>query len=133
MGNITGAMVFQSTIPTVVALVFASSTLGRRPQGSLRRLRVGRDRVPVVGGRSSSRWPGAGVLHGRRLLVGGVFYVVYLALVLARRHRRHRRGRRDPLIYSADRNAGARSMLTEKPDASAVRPPRPDARPRSTT
>ena len=26
MGNITGAMVFQSTIPTVVALVFASST-----------------------------------------------------------------------------------------------------------
>ncbi len=26
MGNITGAMVFQSTIPTVVALVFASSS-----------------------------------------------------------------------------------------------------------
>ena len=34
MGNITGAMVFQSTIPTVVALVFASSTLGRPSEGS---------------------------------------------------------------------------------------------------
>ena len=48
MGNITGAMVFQSTIPTVVALLFASSDLGRRP-GLVRRVRVGRHRVPVVG------------------------------------------------------------------------------------
>ena len=60
MGNITGAMVFQSTIPTVVALVFASSTWVVS-RGLVRRLRVGRDRVPVVGGRSSSRWPARGV------------------------------------------------------------------------
>ena len=48
MGNITGAMVFQSTIPTVVALVFASSTWVVT-EDTLGRLRVGRHRLPVVG------------------------------------------------------------------------------------
>ena len=80
MGNITGAMVFQSTIPTVVALVFASSTW-------------------VVGEGSYVAFASAGiaflssafifipmarqgVLHGKGLLVGGFFYLIYIALVL---------------------------------------------------
>jgi cation:H+ antiporter len=81
MGNITGAMVFQSTIPTVVALVFASSTW-------------------VVAAGSYVAFASAGIaflssafifipmarqgsLHGKGLLVGGLFYLAYLALVLA--------------------------------------------------
>jgi cation:H+ antiporter len=80
MGNITGAMVFQSTIPTVVALVFASSTW-------------------VVAAGSYVAFASAGIaflssafifipmarqgsLHGKGLLVGGLFYLGYLALVL---------------------------------------------------
>ncbi len=80
MGNITGAMVFQSTIPTVVALVFASSTW-------------------VVAEGSYVAFASAGMaflssavifipmartgrLRGRGLLVGGVFYVAYLILVV---------------------------------------------------
>jgi cation:H+ antiporter len=80
MGNITGAMVFQSTIPTVVALVFASSTW-------------------VVAAGSYVAFASAGIaflssafifipmarqgsLHGKSLLVGGLFYLAYLALVL---------------------------------------------------
>jgi cation:H+ antiporter len=80
MGNITGAMVFQSTIPTVVALVFASSTW-------------------VVAAGSYVAFASAGIaflssafifipmarqgrLHGKGLLVGGLFYLAYLALVL---------------------------------------------------
>jgi cation:H+ antiporter len=81
MGNITGAMVFQSTIPTVVALVFASGNW-------------------VVGPGSYVAFASAGiaflssafifipmarrhVLRGRGLLVGGLFYLAYLALVVA--------------------------------------------------
>ena len=107
MGNITGAMVFQSTIPTVVALVFASSTWVAE-RGLLRRLRVGRHRVPVVGGRSSSRWPAAGALHGRSLLVGGAFYLAYLAPRHRRRHGRLRLTRRrsaDILAPTANRRS----------------------------
>jgi cation:H+ antiporter len=80
MGNITGAMVFQSTIPTVVALVFASSTW-------------------VVAAGSYVAFASAGIaflssafifipmarqgtLHGKGLLIGGLFYLAYLALVL---------------------------------------------------
>ena len=48
MGNITGAMVFQSTIPTVVALRLRLVDVGRRA-GLVHRLRLGRDRLPVVG------------------------------------------------------------------------------------
>jgi cation:H+ antiporter len=79
MGNITGAMVFQSAIPTSVALIFASETW-------------------VVTGDSLVAFASAGIafassaaifvpmwrrgrLTGRGLLVGGVFYVAYLALV----------------------------------------------------
>ncbi len=81
MGNITGAMVFQSTIPTVVALVFASDSW-------------------VAGPGSYTAFASAGIaflssafifipmarrgrLTGRGLLIGGLFYVAYLAFVIA--------------------------------------------------
>ncbi len=82
MGNITGAMVFQSTIPTVVALLFAADawTYG---EGS--RLAFGSAAIAFM---SSALifipMARARRLTGRRLLVGGAFYVVYvLAVVLA--------------------------------------------------
>ena len=56
---------------------------------------------------SSSRWSAAAVLHGKGLLVGGVFYLVYLGLVIGS-HQRRVRDPGDPLIYSLDRSAGAR-------------------------
>jgi cation:H+ antiporter len=81
MGNITGAMVFQSTIPTVVALVFASDSW-------------------VAGPGSYTAFASAGIaflssafifipmarrgrLSGRGLLIGGLFYVAYLGFVIA--------------------------------------------------
>jgi cation:H+ antiporter len=80
MGNITGAMVFQSTIPTVVALVFASSSWVVE-EGSyvafasagIAFLSMAAIFIPMAR---------RGVLHGRGLLVGGGFYVVYLGLVI---------------------------------------------------
>jgi len=81
MGNITGAMVFQSAIPTVVALVFASeswqvgggSTIAFASAG-IAFLAVGAVFLPM--------WRRAR-LDGRALLVGGVFYLGYLVLVAA--------------------------------------------------
>ena len=74
MGNITGAMVFQSTIPTVVALVFASSSWVAE-DGLLRRLRLGRHRLPVVRGHLHPDGPPGrparpGAARRRRLLPG---------------------------------------------------------------
>ena len=81
MGNITGAMVFQSTIPTVVALVFASSSWHVGPgstiafaSAAIAFLSCAAIFIPM--GR-------AGRLRGRGLLVGGVFYLIYLGLVAA--------------------------------------------------
>jgi cation:H+ antiporter len=81
MGNITGAMVFQSTIPTVVALLFAADawhfTDGSRiafASAGIAFLSSALIFIPMAR---------AGRLTGRRLLVGGAFYVVYLAIVLA--------------------------------------------------
>jgi cation:H+ antiporter len=80
MGNITGAMVFQSTIPTVVALLFASDawhfTDGSRlafASAGIAFLSSALIFIPMAR---------AGRLTGRRLLVGGVFYVVYLVTVV---------------------------------------------------
>src|SRR2546425_807223 len=81
MGNITGAMVFQSTIPTVVALLFAADawTYG---EGS--RLAFGSAAIAFL---STALifipMARAGRLTGRRLLVGGGFYLVYLGVVIA--------------------------------------------------
>jgi cation:H+ antiporter len=81
MGNITGAMVFQSTIPTVVALLFASSTWVAAPgsyvafaSAGIAFLSSAFIFIPMVR---------AGRLRGRGLLIGGVFYVAYLVLVAA--------------------------------------------------
>ena len=80
MGNITGAMVFQSCIPTVVGLVLASEAWSIR-EGSytafasagIAFLASGAIFLPMVR---------RGGLHGKHLLVGGVFYLAYLALVV---------------------------------------------------
>jgi cation:H+ antiporter len=81
MGNITGAMVFQSAIPTVVALLFAADAWhfgeGSRIaflSAGIAFLSTAAIFVPMA---RSHR------LTGKRLLVGGAFYVVYLAVVLA--------------------------------------------------
>jgi cation:H+ antiporter len=80
MGNITGAMVFQSCIPTVVALVFASSTWVVA-EGSY----VAFASAGIAFLSSAAIFiPMArrGTLRGRSLLIGGVFYLVYLGLVV---------------------------------------------------
>jgi len=80
MGNITGAMVFQSTIPTVVALLFASNNWVVAPgsyvafaSAGIAFLSCGFIFIPMAR---------RGVLRGRGLLVGGLFYLAYLALVI---------------------------------------------------
>jgi cation:H+ antiporter len=79
MGNITGAMVFQSTIPTVVALLFAADAWHLTGDSRVAFLSAG---IAFV---SSAAifipMARSGRLLGRRLLVGGLFYVVYLAIV----------------------------------------------------
>ncbi len=81
MGNITGAMVFQSTIPTVVALVFASSSWVVAPGSYVAFASAGiaflASAVIFIPMARSGR------LRGRNLLSGGVFYLAYLALVIA--------------------------------------------------
>src|SRR6478609_5531308 len=80
MGNITGAMVFQSCIPTVVALLFASSTWVVEPgsyvafaSAGIAFLSMAAIFIPMAR---------RGTLRGRSLLIGGVFYLGYLGLVV---------------------------------------------------
>ena len=79
MGNITGAMVFQSTIPTVVALLFASSLWHVNAGSTIAFLSA------AIAFASSAAifipMARAGRLRGRSLLVGGAFYLIYLGLV----------------------------------------------------
>jgi cation:H+ antiporter len=81
MGNITGAMVFQSAIPTVVALLFAADAWHIGEGSQIAFLSAGiaflSTAVIFVPMARSHR------LTGRRLLVGGGFYLVYLAIVVA--------------------------------------------------
>jgi cation:H+ antiporter len=80
MGNITGAMVFQSCIPTVVGLVLASEAWSIR-EGSYTAFAS----AGIAFAASAAIFlPMArrGGLHGRHLLVGGAFYLAYLALVI---------------------------------------------------
>jgi cation:H+ antiporter len=81
MGNITGAMVFQATIPTVVALLFAPHVWAAAPgsytafaSAGIAFLSSAFVFVPMAR---------RGVLRGRGLLIGGVFYLAYLAFVIA--------------------------------------------------
>ena len=80
MGNITGAMVFQSTIPTVVALLFASSQWVIGPgsyvafaSAAIAFVSTAAIFIPMAR---------AGRLRGRGLLIGGLFYGAYLTLVI---------------------------------------------------
>jgi cation:H+ antiporter len=81
MGNITGAMVFQSTIPTVVALLFAADAWHFQEGSQIAFASAG------IAFLSSAfifiPMARAGRLTGRRLLVGGVFYLIYLVTVIA--------------------------------------------------
>jgi cation:H+ antiporter len=81
MGNITGAMVFQSTIPTVVALVFASSAwhIGDGSYIAFASAAIAFIASAAIFIPLARR----GTLGGRNLLVGGVFYLAYLGLVVA--------------------------------------------------
>jgi cation:H+ antiporter len=80
MGNITGAMVFQSCIPTVVGLVLASEAWSIK-EGSYTAFAS----AGIAFASSAAIFlPMArrGGLHGRHLLIGGVFYLAYLGLVM---------------------------------------------------
>jgi cation:H+ antiporter len=81
MGNITGAMVFQSVIPTSVALIFASSSwavtsdsLLAFASAAIAFVSTGIIFLPLARGRP---------LSARTLLVGGPLYLFYVILVLA--------------------------------------------------
>ena len=80
MGNITGAMVFQSTIPTAVALLFAPAAWSISGGGLVAFGSAG------IGLLSSAciflPMARSGRLRGRGLLIGGLFYVIYLTFVI---------------------------------------------------
>jgi cation:H+ antiporter len=80
MGNITGAMVFQSAIPTVVALVFAGSAWTISEDSLLAFASAGMAFIAVAA-IFGPMWR-RGRLDGRSLLIGGALYLVYLALVV---------------------------------------------------
>ena len=79
MGNITGAMVFQSAIPVSVALIFAPETWVAGPGSYIAFASAG------IAFLSSAAifipMARTGRLRGRWLVVGGAFYVAYLVIV----------------------------------------------------
>ena len=79
MGNITGAMVFQSAIPVSVALVFAPESWVAG-QGSYMAF-ASAGIAFLVERAIFMPMARAGRLRGRGLLVGGAFYLAYLAIV----------------------------------------------------
>ena len=80
MGNITGAMVFQSAIPTVVALLLAAEAW-RITEDSVLAFASAAMAFIAVAAIFIPMWRTAR-LSGRSLLVGGALYLVYLALVV---------------------------------------------------
>jgi cation:H+ antiporter len=79
MGNITGAMVFQSAIPTVIALLFAGAAWSVTADTLIAFASAAIAFASVA----AIFWlDTAPVLRGRRLLVGGALYVLYLGLVV---------------------------------------------------
>ncbi|MEO6349816.1 MAG: sodium:calcium antiporter [Candidatus Limnocylindrales bacterium] len=82
MGNITGAMVFQSCIPTAIGVVLAaeawtisSGSLLSFASAGIAFISTAAIFLPMVR---------RGSLSGGHLLIGGLFYVLYVALVVAR-------------------------------------------------
>ena len=81
LGNITGAMVFQAAIPTSVALLFAPEiwTVGPGSYTAFASAAIAFAAMAVIF--LPALRDRTAVIRGRRLLVGGVFYAAYLALV----------------------------------------------------
>jgi cation:H+ antiporter len=80
IGNITGALVFQATIPTSIALLFAPElwlvdghTLAAFASALVAFASVGLISIPMIR---------RGRLMGRGLLVGAIFYVGYVVTIL---------------------------------------------------
>jgi cation:H+ antiporter len=80
MGNITGAMVFQSVVPTAIGIVLAADAWTISPDTLLSFASAGIAFastavifIPMVR---------RGKLTGGNLLIGGAFYLVYIALVV---------------------------------------------------
>jgi cation:H+ antiporter len=80
MGNITGAMVFQSAIPVVVALLLAPSEWHVGPETWIAFLSAG-IAFAAVGAIFIPMWRRAR-LEGTSLLVGGLLYLLYVAVVI---------------------------------------------------
>ena len=80
LGNITGAMVFQSAIPTVVGLVFAADTwvIGEGSYTAFASAAIALIATAVI---FIPAWRRGG-LDAKHLLVGGVFYLGYLLFVI---------------------------------------------------
>jgi cation:H+ antiporter len=78
MGNITGAMVFQSAIPAVIALLFAGAAWHITEGSYLAFASAGIAFLSIFILFGLDRRP---TLDGRRLLLGGVLYVSYVGLV----------------------------------------------------
>ncbi len=80
LGNITGAMVFQSAIPTSIALIFAPAAWSIRPGSELSFLSA----AIAAGSLLAIFVPlwRRGRLTGRGLLAGGLFYAAYVGLVV---------------------------------------------------
>ena len=79
MGNITGAMVFQSAIPVSVALIFAPHSWVAGPGSYLAFASAG---IAFLASAAIflPMWR-TGRLRGKILLLGGAFYAAYLAMV----------------------------------------------------
>jgi cation:H+ antiporter len=85
MGNITGAMVFQSAIPVSVALLFAPHTWvvtagDATTPGNLLAFTSAAIAFLASGAIFLPMWR-TGTLRGRLLLLGGAFYATYLLIV----------------------------------------------------
>ena len=80
LGNITGAMVFQSTIPTVVGLLFAASTwvVGEGSYTAFASAALALIATAIIFIPARRR----GGLDAKHLLIGGVFYLGYLLFVV---------------------------------------------------
>ncbi len=79
MGNITGAMVFQSAIPTSVALIFAPE-IWTVEQGSYTAF-ASAGIAFLASAAIFLPMYRAGRLRGKGLLIGGAFYLAYLVIV----------------------------------------------------
>ena len=80
MGNITGAMVFQSAIPVSVALIFAPKSWVAGPGSYIAFASAGI--AFLASAAIFLPMYRAGRLRGRGLLIGGAFYLAYLIIVL---------------------------------------------------